>query len=99
MIYLGSWNAVLLKDQKEIAESINVVPLPEGRRRSTCTNGLGNVISASTDYPEEAWELAKFLGGEKAMKIQASTGVASRRWQAQPNCGSSSTLVSTPRSL
>ena len=74
MIFLGSWNAVLLKDQKEIAESINVVPLPEGRRRSTCTNGLGNVISASTDYPEEAWELAKFLGGEKAMKIQASTG-------------------------
>jgi multiple sugar transport system substrate-binding protein len=74
MIYLGSWNAVLLKDQKDIAESINVVPLPEGRRRSTCTNGLGNVLSASTDYPEEAWELAKFLGGEKAMKIQASTG-------------------------
>jgi multiple sugar transport system substrate-binding protein len=61
MIYLGSWNAVLLKDYKEIAESINVVPLPEGRRRSTCTNGLGNVISASTDYPEEAWALAKFL--------------------------------------
>ena len=32
------------------------------------------MISASTDYPEEAWELAKFLGGEKAMKIQAATG-------------------------
>jgi multiple sugar transport system substrate-binding protein len=74
MIYLGSWNAVLLKEQKEIAESINVAPLPAGQQRSTCTNGLGNVISADTEYPEEAWEFARFLGGDKAMDIQARTG-------------------------
>ncbi len=75
MIFLGSWNAVLLKEEdEEVVEAINAAVLPQGAMRATMTNGLGNVISANTEYPEEAWKLASFLGGQKAAQIQAETG-------------------------
>lgn len=75
MIFLGSWNAVLLKEEDQaVAEAVNAAVLPQGARRATMTNGLGNVIAANSEYPEEAWQLSRFLGGQEAARIQARTG-------------------------
>ena len=51
-----------------------MAPLPKGKQQAVIIHGLGNVISAQTAHPQEAWEFLKFLGGQEAAEIQAKTG-------------------------
>jgi multiple sugar transport system substrate-binding protein len=71
MISTGSW---MVKPYVESGLNIGVAPLPQGEQRATIIHGLGNVIWANTEHPQEAWEWVKFLGSEEAAKIQAETG-------------------------
>lgn len=71
MITTGSW---MVKAYAETDLNIGVAPLPQGAQRATIVHGLGNVVWAGTQHPQEAWEWVKFLGSEQAAQIQAETG-------------------------
>lgn len=74
MLYAGSWNAIEFAQNSYTRDKVDVAVLPKGKARATVIHGLGNVISANTKYPKEAWEFVKFLGSKEAADIQASTG-------------------------
>jgi multiple sugar transport system substrate-binding protein len=64
MVEDGSW---ALKDILANAEfRVGVAPFPAGpARRATLAATDGFAISATTEHPEEAWELIKFLTGKE----------------------------------
>ncbi|QBD80567.1 sugar ABC transporter substrate-binding protein [Ktedonosporobacter rubrisoli] len=74
MYYGGSWSTIEFAQNQAIKDKVDVAPLPQGKKRATVIHGLGNVISANTKYPKEAWEFVKFLGSKEAATIQADTG-------------------------
>jgi multiple sugar transport system substrate-binding protein len=71
MISAGSW---MVKPYVDSGLNIDVAPLPQGTQRASIIHGLGNVVWANTEHPQEAWEWVKFLGSEQAAQIQAETG-------------------------
>jgi multiple sugar transport system substrate-binding protein len=74
MMYTGSWNAIEFATNSYTKDKVDVTVLPQGQRRATVIHGLGNVINANTQHPQEAWEFVKFLGSKEAAGIQAKTG-------------------------
>ncbi len=74
MLYAGSWNAIEFAQNDYTKNKVDVTVLPQGKVRATVIHGLGNVIYANTQHPQEAWEFVKFLGSKEASEIQARTG-------------------------
>lgn len=74
MLYGGSWRQIQFAENEYTRDRVDVTVLPQGQQRAVIIHGLGNVISAQTQYPEEAWEFLKFLGSQEAAQIQAETG-------------------------
>jgi multiple sugar transport system substrate-binding protein len=74
MMYAGSWNAIEFATNSYTKDKVDVTVLPQGQQRATVIHGLGNVINANTQHPQEAWEFVKFLGSKEAADIQAKTG-------------------------
>lgn len=74
MLWAGSWNQIEFSENEDTKNKVDVAVLPRGEERATVIHGLGNVVAASTEHPEEAWEFLKFLGSKEAADIQAETG-------------------------
>jgi len=74
MLYAGSWNAIEFAKNEYTKDKVDVTVLPQGKQRATVIHGLGNVIFAKTQHPQEAWEFVNFLGSKEAADIQAKTG-------------------------
>ncbi|SFI79833.1 multiple sugar transport system substrate-binding protein [Paenibacillus sp. UNC496MF] len=74
MITAGSWNQIEFSQNEYTKDKVDVAPLPQGKKRATVINGLGNVIAANAKHPEEAWLFSKFLGSKEAADIQAASG-------------------------
>ena len=74
MLYGGSWRQIEFGQNEFTKDKVDVAPLPKGKQQAVIIHGLGNVISAQTAHPQEAWEFLKFLGGQEAAEIQAKTG-------------------------
>lgn len=74
MMYGGSWQAVAFNKNSDLKDTINVAPLPQGKTRASVIHGLGNTISANTQYPEQAWQFVEYLGSEEAANTLASAG-------------------------
>ncbi|WP_420799294.1 ABC transporter substrate-binding protein [Ktedonospora formicarum] len=74
MMYGGSWDAVEFHSNSYTKDKVAVSVLPQGKKRATVIHGLGNVISANTEHPEQAWEFVKYLGSQEAAEMQANTG-------------------------
>jgi multiple sugar transport system substrate-binding protein len=74
MLYGGSWASTEFAKNEYTKDKVDVAVLPQGKERATVIHGLGNVISANTKNPKEAWEFVKFLGSKEAADIQAKTG-------------------------
>ena len=53
-----------------------ITHLPKGKKRATIHEGCCYAISKDTRYPEEAWELVKFLTGKRVL-ISGSEGSSS----------------------
>lgn len=76
MCLAGSWMLSELAGNDYVKENCDVAVLPQGKKRATIYNGLGNVVAASTSHPEEAKKFVEFLGSEEANKIQSESGAA-----------------------
>jgi multiple sugar transport system substrate-binding protein len=74
MLYAGSWNTIEFAQNAYTKDKVDVAVLPQGKQRATVIHGLGNVIYAKTQHPQEAWEFVNFLGSKEAADIQAKTG-------------------------
>lgn len=74
----GSWMIAAFRDNEYTAANCDCVELPmnaETGRRVSIYNGLGWAASASTDYPEEAWQLIEYLGSKEGQEKQAELGI------------------------
>lgn len=75
MFQNGSWAAVAYAENPDIADTVNVAPLPAGPEgNQSVIHGIGNVANAKSDHLDVATEFAAFASGETAAKIQAETG-------------------------
>lgn len=74
----GSWMLAEFKNNEYTAKNCDCVELPKSSKtgkRASIYNGLGWAASATTQYPEEAWQLIEYLGSEEAQLKQAELGV------------------------
>lgn len=77
----GDWNTSSLSQLGKGFE-IGTIRLPTGPQGNySVFNGLTDMINTDTPHPDEAWELAKWLGGERSQSIMGSGGYI---WPAIP---------------
>ncbi|WP_342515543.1 ABC transporter substrate-binding protein [Sutcliffiella sp. FSL R7-0096] len=75
MTILGSWDLRQLENIQDFSleEDFGVAPLPRGEYQVAPSGGWAVGISSQTKYPDEAWELVKFLtsyeGSKKFVEI------------------------------
>ncbi|MDN3444249.1 sugar ABC transporter substrate-binding protein [Microbacterium sp. APC 3901] len=75
MFQNGSWAAIAYGDNADIADTVDVAPLPEGPKgNQSVIHGVGNVANAKSPHVTEAKAFAAFASGEQAAEIQAETG-------------------------
>lgn len=74
MVPQGSWYLQEYRKYKDV--DFEVEHLPRQKKRGASANGLCHIIYAKTKYPDEAWELVKFLSKEEAQKELVSAGAA-----------------------
>jgi multiple sugar transport system substrate-binding protein len=75
MITTGSWNVGPYSQNLKFKWGIAPLPKsPNTGNRVSVIHGLGNVISAKTKHPDEAWEFVKFMANQPGQQILADTG-------------------------
>jgi multiple sugar transport system substrate-binding protein len=75
MFQNGSWAAIAYAENPDLAEKVNVAPLPAGTEgNQSVIHGIGNVANAKSAHLELAKEFAAFASGEQAAEIQAESG-------------------------
>lgn len=72
----GSWMVSEFKANDYVKKNCNVAVIPQGKTKATIINGLSNVASAKTKYPEQTWKFLQFLGTKEANTLQAENGAA-----------------------
>jgi multiple sugar transport system substrate-binding protein len=76
MITTGSWRVGQFSDEIQDFEW-GIAPLPKSPNtdeRVSVIHGIGNVVSANTEHPDEAWEFVKFMATQPGQELLASTG-------------------------
>lgn len=76
MLYMGTWHiGQLVKDKKDGLHNINwgiaQMPTWKGYEDATIGNVTPVMIHSTTDHPDAAWEMAKFIGGKEGASILA----------------------------
>lgn len=74
----GSWMLAEFVNNEYTAANCDCVELPKSSvtgKRASIYNGLGWAASATTEHPEEAWQLIEYLGSKDAQTKQADLGV------------------------
>lgn len=74
MYWGGSWNSAEFAGNDYTKTRVDVAPLPQSAKQATIIHGLANVVSAKTEYPQQAWEFVKFLGSRPAAEILGRKG-------------------------
>jgi multiple sugar transport system substrate-binding protein len=75
MFQNGSWAAIAYGGNADMADKVDVAPLPAGPEgNQSVIHGVGNVANAKSAHLAEAKAFAAFASGEEAAKIQAETG-------------------------
>ena len=70
----GDWNTSAVSELTSQFE-VGTFMLPAGSQGSySVFNGLTDGISTATAHPDQAWELAKWLGGKQSQQIMGSGG-------------------------
>ncbi|MGV8845054.1 ABC transporter substrate-binding protein [Tessaracoccus sp.] len=75
MYWDGSWNATLFSQNEQIADKLDVAPLPAGPKGNmSVVHGIANVVNAASENKSMAKAFALFASGEQAAKILAESG-------------------------
>lgn len=75
MFQNGSWSGGAYATNPDIADHINVAPLPSGAEgNQSVIHGLANVVNAKGDHLDAAKQFAAFASSKRAAEIQAETG-------------------------
>ena len=75
MFQNGSWAAIAYAENPDLAEKVNVAPLPAGTEgNQSVIHGIGNVANAKSAHLDLAKEFVAFASGEQAAEIQAESG-------------------------
>lgn len=75
MFQNGSWAGGTYAANPDIADKVDVAPLPAGPEgNQSVIHGLANVVNAKSAHLDVAEEFAAFASGEQAANIQADTG-------------------------
>lgn len=74
----GSWNLSGFAESELMTSEFDcaVLPMSNDGGRSSIFNGLGNAISAATEYPEQAWKWVEYLSSQEGQQRQAELGIA-----------------------
>ncbi|MGX7265300.1 ABC transporter substrate-binding protein [Enterococcus crotali] len=76
MGFFGSWMLADFKENDYMKENTDVTVLPQGAKRASVYNGLGNAVAATTKHKEAALKFVDYLGSKEANLISAKTGAA-----------------------
>ncbi|TCZ78797.1 ABC transporter substrate-binding protein [Paenibacillus albiflavus] len=68
----GSW--MLPEYNKTQGFEWDVTLPPIYKKQALAVQSVGNAMAAKTKYPDQAWELIRYLSGEEAQKIMAKEG-------------------------
>ena len=75
MFQNGSWAAIAYAENPDLADKVNVAPLPAGTEgNQSVIHGIGNVANAKSANLDLAKEFAALASGEQAAEIQAESG-------------------------
>ncbi|MGV9777833.1 ABC transporter substrate-binding protein [Streptosporangium sp. NPDC003464] len=74
MYYSGSWYATRFNKNTATKDTIDVAPLPAGRKRAVVTHGGANVVFAKSEHADAAWKFVRFLGSKDAADIIGRSG-------------------------
>lgn len=74
MYYGGSWDPIAIAQTPDALARTGIAPLPKNLNRRFYANGIANVASSSTQHPDAAWELLRYLGSGEAADVQARSG-------------------------
>lgn len=77
IVFIGSWKASVLNTSTLGTDgNIGLIQMPSMDASNTSVlGGLGYAMSASTQHPNEAWELIKFLTNETSLTFEAQNGI------------------------
>lgn len=76
MGFFGSWMLADFKENDYMKENTDVAVLPQGIKRASVYNGLGNAVAATTKHKEAALKFIEYLASKEANLISAKTGAA-----------------------
>lgn len=77
MVFVGSWKAPVMENS-ELGKNgrIGIVTMPvNGKNNFSVQGGLGYAMAKSSKNKEAAWEVMRFLCGERGNQIQAEDGI------------------------
>ncbi|MGI9824737.1 ABC transporter substrate-binding protein [Agromyces sp. Marseille-Q5079] len=75
MFQNGSWAAIAYADNPDIADTVDVAPLPAGATgNQSVIHGVANVANAKSAHVDLAKEFAEFASSKAAADIQADSG-------------------------
>ena len=76
MLQNGSWAAHTYADNADVADKVDVAPLPAGKAgNQSVIHGLANVANAKSKHLDLARQFAAFASGSEAAGLQADAGI------------------------
>lgn len=76
MVTEGSWNTQSYVGLDGVTTTIAPVPAGPNGERASMFNGLADSVASTTDHPEEAKQLAVFMGSKQCQDLTAAKGIA-----------------------
>lgn len=79
----GSYSLLTLsdKEQAQVAGNFEIYPVPaikEGVKTKSVIHGVGNVISANSKHPDEAFKFINYMSSEESMKTYTELALVSQ---------------------
>ncbi|MGL5718796.1 MAG: ABC transporter substrate-binding protein [Paraclostridium sp.] len=69
------------KEQAKVAGNFDIYPIPElkeGEKTKSVIHGVGNVISANSEHPEEAFKFVNYMSSEESMRKYTELALVSQ---------------------
>lgn len=82
MVLSASYRIPEFVNNENLTGKIDLVEIPSMTQKGTVIHGLGYVMSANSEYKDQAFRLIEYLGGEAANQVWAESGVVIPAYEA-----------------